>query len=52
MFRKQILAVVTLMIFNSMLLGGITGKIVGIAVDQNSGEPLIGVNIEILLISF
>ncbi len=48
MFKKLILAVVILVFCNRMLFGGITGKIVGIVVDQNSRVPLVGVNIEIL----
>ena len=48
MFKRIVICFVCICWISSLLLAGTTGKIVGTVVDKSNGEPLIGVNIEIL----
>ncbi len=45
MKRNKLLLIITIMVLSKLAFAGITGKIVGSAIDASTGEPLIGVNI-------
>jgi hypothetical protein len=42
---KSILNIMCILILHQTLLGGTTGKLSGILIDKENGEPLIGCNI-------
>ncbi|MGD8780824.1 MAG: TonB-dependent receptor [Ignavibacteria bacterium] len=44
-YAKLVKLIIMYMLFNGTLFAGNTGKIVGLVVDADNGEPLIGVNI-------
>ena len=50
MFFKRILPLVCIM--QSILFGGVTGKVSGRVIDTSSGEPLIGANVMLLETTF
>ena len=42
---KLILNIICILILHQTLLGGTTGKLSGVLIDKETGEPLIGCNI-------